>query len=258
MFAPAESAEVEDEDTAVELDTEAAAKLTTAKGKKRKAARLEEAEAASAPEAGALARASRGFGRPPSSELTASEPFSPWNRLRGSAAPAHAKAHLGEGAPHTWNDWSQASFGGDDAAKAKFLRLLGAGRGNGAAAAAAGPRPPTPAVEKTFQVCSGGRMTRGVGVGGGGGTRWSFQPQRQPLTRPWPTHGTRFASLLPLRPTAVMMAFGSRSPASSLTRRRSRPSTLANAAGLAAGRPELQPRSPAAAASHRSPVRPPR
>jgi hypothetical protein len=45
-----------------------------------------------------------------------------------------------ETASGRWNDWTKASFGGDDAQKNKFLRLLGAKKaGNSSSTATEGP-----------------------------------------------------------------------------------------------------------------------
>ena len=70
---------------------------------------------------------------------------------------AHAPAHLGEGADHTWNDWSKASFGGDADRQSKFLRLMGVKHSDAAAAKppAAGKAPAAKAAAKAeapFQV----------------------------------------------------------------------------------------------------------
>ena len=59
--------------------------------------------------------------------------------------------HLGAGEEHKWNDGSQATFGGDAAKQAKFLRLMGLGKAGAAPAAKAGAAP-VPPVEKQFTV----------------------------------------------------------------------------------------------------------
>jgi hypothetical protein len=71
--------------------------------------------------------------------------------VTAEAAPAPAPAvHLGEGHDHTWNDWSQASFGGDAARQSKFLRLMGAPAAAVPASAAAKGK--APAAEAAFKV----------------------------------------------------------------------------------------------------------